>query len=234
MDTFSIYNKSSEKMPEISDSSVDLIVTSPPYNIGTQYGQNIDKLSLSDFQKLLGDVFSECYRVLKNDGKLIVEAADTIVTGETYFQLSGHIQSVCLTLGFKLEERHINFVRSENGIELPEHGWGADYTTTSEAHSNCHQLLVLSKSPHTIFNPVGKVLYINYSSTEGHPCPTPKEMLSFISEHYLKDGMTVLDSFMGTGALGGDVLKRNGVYLGYEIDQSVYTIAKEKLEGMKK
>ena len=33
-----LYNKSSELMSEIPDKSVDLMVTSPPYNIGISYG----------------------------------------------------------------------------------------------------------------------------------------------------------------------------------------------------
>ena len=42
-----IYNKSSEKMEEISNESIDLIVTSPPYNIDIQYG-NIWKKSKTE------------------------------------------------------------------------------------------------------------------------------------------------------------------------------------------
>ena len=43
MQTHIIYSKSSELMGEVPDESVDLIVTSPPYNIDIKYGNKTEK-----------------------------------------------------------------------------------------------------------------------------------------------------------------------------------------------
>ena len=63
-----LYFKSSESMTEITDNSIDLIVTSPPYNRGKHYADEYnDNLPETEYLELLTRVFSESYRVLKND-----------------------------------------------------------------------------------------------------------------------------------------------------------------------
>lgn len=228
---FSIYNKSSASMAEVVGDSVDLIYTSPPYNIGTAYQENKDDTSVSSYFVTLKQIFSECYRILKGDGKLVIEVADTIRSQGAYIELAALIQAYCLDLGFVIEERHINFVHTDHGKELPEHGWSADYIADGGAHSNCHQILVFSKNKETTFKNSGKVLYINYVSTPEHPCPIPEAMQDFILTEYYKPGMTVADPFMGTAGLGKRVLHMNGSFIGYELDPTIYKTAEAVLNS---
>jgi len=60
-----IFCKSSEAMNELPDNSVHLMVTSPPYNVGKDYDEN---LSLKEYRTLLKRVFKETYRVLVPGG----------------------------------------------------------------------------------------------------------------------------------------------------------------------
>ena len=76
-----IFCKSSENMSEIKDNSVDLIVTSPPYNINIKYGNKWknrkivksksvkykDNFENDDYQNMIKKVFLECVRVLKKN-----------------------------------------------------------------------------------------------------------------------------------------------------------------------
>ncbi len=227
--SFNVYNKSSENMSEISDASVDLIYTSPPYNIGTKYKDNSDRMDVPKYQLLLKSIFAECFRILKPQGRLIIEVADSIVSGDKYIQLAGFIQSYCVELGMKVEERHINFALTKDGQELPEHNWNKNYVATTDAHSNCHQIIVLSKSNNTSFVGHGKVMYFDYVSTPEHPCPTPKGLCDFILENYYDDGMTVAEPFMGTAAIGKEVLKRKGNFIGYELDKTIFNATNEAL-----
>ena len=59
---FKIFNHSSENMTETDSDSVDLIVTSPPYNIGTRYLDFRDADSFEIYLKTLEKIFSECIR----------------------------------------------------------------------------------------------------------------------------------------------------------------------------
>jgi len=57
-----------ELFPSIEDSSIDLIVTSPPYNIGIDYDNYNDYLKWSKYLEWIEKWLYECYRVLKDDG----------------------------------------------------------------------------------------------------------------------------------------------------------------------
>ena len=61
-----LYCASSEKMSEIPDSSIHLMVTSPPYNAKKEYD---DDLSLEEYRELLRAVFTETYNKLVTGGR---------------------------------------------------------------------------------------------------------------------------------------------------------------------
>ena len=61
-----IFTHSSESMHELPDRSVHLMVTSPPYNVGKDYD---DDLHIDDYLDLLKNVFAETYRVLEPGGR---------------------------------------------------------------------------------------------------------------------------------------------------------------------
>jgi len=44
-------------LKKLSDNSISLAITSPPYNIGKNYGKYKDKVSLDDWKELIKEVF---------------------------------------------------------------------------------------------------------------------------------------------------------------------------------
>lgn len=229
MNMFSVYNKSSLNMSDVKESSIDLIMTSPPYNLGTEYLDFKDKQTHTDYLSMMKGVLSECKRVLNPNGKLVIEAADTVFIDGVYIQLASLIQDICKNLGLYLENRHINFASSTDGIEVPDHGWGKNFTTKDDTHSNSQQILVFSKIKNRKFAD-GKIFYFNYKETDGHPCPFSKEECDGLLDLYFKKGQAVLDPFMGTATLGVEVLRRGGSFYGYEIVKEFYEKALNKLE----
>src|SRR5258708_7580818 len=70
-----VYCKSSENMPELPDNSVDLILTSPPYEDARHYSndpRDLGNFSGEEYLARLGVVLVECYRVLKPTGSLFL------------------------------------------------------------------------------------------------------------------------------------------------------------------
>jgi site-specific DNA-methyltransferase (adenine-specific) len=59
-------------MASLPESCVDLIVTSPPYNVGIEYDTHNDRLSMEDYWQFTKDWLSESYRILKDDGRIAV------------------------------------------------------------------------------------------------------------------------------------------------------------------
>jgi site-specific DNA-methyltransferase (adenine-specific) len=59
-------------MASLPESCVDLIVTSPPYNVGIDYDSHNDRQSMEDYWLFTKDWLSESYRILKDDGRIAV------------------------------------------------------------------------------------------------------------------------------------------------------------------
>ena len=57
-------------MNDQNESSIDCIITSPPYNLDIKYGKYQDDLPRESYLKWLNDVAVACKRVLKEDGQL--------------------------------------------------------------------------------------------------------------------------------------------------------------------
>lgn len=65
------------RMDQVADGSVQLIVTSPPYNVGKAYATHNDSLPLDEYLGFLNQVWRECYRVLAPGGRLCINVANT-------------------------------------------------------------------------------------------------------------------------------------------------------------
>ena len=88
-----IFKKSSQHMVELPNNSVDLIVTSPPYNIKINYGNKWhkrkivdsksikykDNLSENNYKNLIKKVASECKRVLKKEGTVFFNMKNRLI-----------------------------------------------------------------------------------------------------------------------------------------------------------
>ena len=68
-----IYNEDCVKfLSKLDDNSIDLIVTSPPYNIGIDYDSWNDLMPWKDYLEWCKEWLSQCYRVLKPDGRICI------------------------------------------------------------------------------------------------------------------------------------------------------------------
>jgi len=61
-----------EEMSKLPENSVDLLVTSPPYNVGIDYDTHDDKTSMDDYWEFTKNWLTEAFRVLKTDGRIAV------------------------------------------------------------------------------------------------------------------------------------------------------------------
>lgn len=76
---FKMNYHSSESMPELKDKSVQIIVTSPPYNVKKNYENGYDdNIDWESYSIMLKKVFKESHRVLKNNGAMFVNIANNI------------------------------------------------------------------------------------------------------------------------------------------------------------
>jgi len=63
-------------MARLKDESIDIIITSPPYNVGKDYGEFNDNKDFADYLSWMNDVFIQFKRVLKDGGRLCINIGD--------------------------------------------------------------------------------------------------------------------------------------------------------------
>ena len=86
-----LFCKSSQVMDELPDSSIHLMVTSPPYNASKEYD---DDLSLEEYLAMLQQVWEETYRVLVPGGRACINVAN--LGRKPYIPLHTYIIAQCL------------------------------------------------------------------------------------------------------------------------------------------
>ena len=105
-------------MSDMPAESVDMIITSPPYNTGIEYDQHQDNMKWSDYLKFLNSVWSKCYDILKSGGRIAINIGNI---GRTPFMpLSSHITQQLLQNNFRLR----GYIYWDKGIEHST-AWGS-------------------------------------------------------------------------------------------------------------
>ena len=230
---------SSERMSEIPDASVHLMVTSPPYNVTKQYDQD---LSLAEYLQLLERVFAEVYRVLVYGGRACVNVAN--LGRKPYIPLSAHITHLMLHLGYLMRGEIIWNKGAGAGVSM---AWGSWPSALNPVLRDTHEyILVFSKGTFARPKPACKadtiakeqflewtksVWVMNPESAKkvGHPAPFPVELPYRLIQLYTYSGDVVLDPFMGSGSTAIAALKSGRKYIGYEIDRDYVRLAEERI-----
>lgn len=248
-----------ELMKGIPDKSIDLTVTSPPYDNLRAYNGNIEQWSFEKFQ----DIAKELYRITKVGGIVVWIVADATVKGSetgTSFKQALYF----MDCGFRLfdtmiwnknssgaigalnryenvfeymfvfskgKPKTINLIRDKrNKCAGRDRGIGGQRRADSVVYrskSTMHQIVKKIGRRHNIWN-INAVL----SNKErcGHPAPFPIQLAQDHITSWSNEGDTVLDPFMGSGTTGVACVNTNREFIGMELDEHYFKIAKERIE----
>ena len=239
-----IFLKSSERMEEIPDSSVHLMVTSPPYNVGKEYDGD---LTLEEYRNFLKRVWREVYRVLVPGGRACINIAN--IGRKPYIPLHAFIIQDMLEVGF-IMRGEIIWVKKGGGA--PSTAWGTWCSPQNPVLRDEHEyILVFSKDTLTRPQIEGRkatltreefleytrsVWYIAPESAKrvNHPAPFPEELPYRLIKLYTYTGEVVLDPFMGSGTTAVASLKTGRFFIGYEINSDYIEVAKKRLKEVSK
>jgi len=233
-----IFCKSSESMEELSDNSVHLVVTSPPYNVGKEYDEN---LTLSEYSAFLKKVWSEVKRVLVPGGRACINIAN--LGRRPYIPLHAVIIQDMLDLGF-LMRGEIIWNKASSGS--PSTAWGSWLSAKNPILRDIHEyLLVFSKGMFTRPDPgrkstISREEFLEFTKSVwtfpaepatkvGHPAPFPVELPYRLIQLYTFEGEVVLDPFIGSGQAAIAAMKTNRHYVGYEINEEYVRLAERRI-----
>ena len=220
-----VYCHSSENMTELPDNSVHLMVTSPPYNVGKDYDED---LSLQQYSSLLKDVFIDCHRVLVDGGRACINVAN--VGRKPYIPLNALVSDLMTEIGFFMRGEIIWNKGASAGTSC---AWGSWLSPSNPVLRDVHEyILIFSKGKYqrkstASLATVSKEDFLEWTKSiwnfpsesakrVGHPAPFPVELPRRLIELYTYEGDVVLDPFMGAGstALAGLDTKRR--WVGYD------------------
>ncbi len=229
---------SSEFMMEIPDNSVDLMITSPPYNVSKEYD---DDLSLDEYLELLQKVFLETYRVLVNGGRACVNVAN--VGRKPYIPLSDYLSRIMIDIGFNMRGE---IIWNKASSASPSTAWGSWKSASNPILRDIHEyILVFSKGDYkknkrNKENTISRDDFIEWTKSIwtmkaesakriGHPAPFPEELPYRLIQLYSYKGDIILDPFMGSGTTALASLKSGRNFIGYEVKDEYVRLAYDRL-----
>lgn len=234
-----IFCKSSESMSELPSNSVHLMITSPPYNVGKEYDED---LSLEEYKQLLKRVMAETYRVLVYGGRACINIAN--IGRKPYIPLHSYIIEIMLDLGFLMRGEIIWDKASSAGTST---AWGSWKSAKNPTLRDIHEyILIFSKSSYSRINgkkpdTITKQEFLEltksiwaFGATSarkiGHPAPFPEELPSRLIQLYSFKGDIILDPFMGSGQTAIAAIKLGRNYVGYDTEESYCKLAEKRIK----
>jgi site-specific DNA-methyltransferase (adenine-specific) len=241
---------------QLPDSSVALVVTSPPYFAGKAYeealGNNGVPATYLEYLQLLRDVFAECKRVLEPGGRIAVNVAN--LGRQPYRSLSADVIRILQDdLGLLLRGE---VVWAKADAASGSCAWGSFRSAANPVLRDVTERVVIA-SKGRFDRAIGQaprrsrgLPFESAISTDefldatldlwrippesatrvGHPAPFPVELPLRLIDLYTFRADLVLDPFLGAGATAVAAARRGRRFAGYDTDESYIRIARQRVK----
>lgn len=227
------------------DESIDIVVTSPPYGLGKNYGAFKDKFEIDEWTQFIEKVGKEIYRILKPHGSFFLNVSPIPDRKTTeIIPLDSYAYFALKKCGFKLRNKIIwHFHNMQNCVKRLSGRWEAilwmvkdikNYIFNLDAIrvpylTNDKRITGKGRNPTDVWyfdrvnNMTKKKLKIN------HPCVYPEAMIERIIKMSSNPGDTVLDPFVGSGTTMrvARILNRNSI--GIEINPDYEVLIRRRI-----
>lgn len=233
-----------EGLKTLGDNSVNLIVTSPPYNVGKNYAGWNDRLPYEDYIDFTKDWISQCHRVLAPGELLCVNIPSVDFGGRLPFV---DMHQLLRQAGFWHQD-FIVWVKW-SGKQMDTSGLAVSkrklfskrrmrrlidafevILVVRKPPEDREQVKELNVDPVDVHEMNFNIWHILPVWDKAHPAPFPEELPRRLIRLYSQEGGTILDPFLGTGTTMkvAHELKRNA--LGCELSQDYVDRMLKKLE----
>lgn len=235
-----IFYGSSENMEQLSDNSVHLMVTSPPYNVGKEYDEDF---TLEEYLRFLKRVWKEVHRVLVPGGRACINIAN--LGRKPYIPLHTFIVKDMLDLGFLMRGE---IIWNKASSASSSTAWGSWLSATNPTLRDIHEyILVFSKDSFRREeikkrkNTISREDFLEFTKSVwtfsaesarkiGHPAPFPIELPYRLIQLYTFEKEVVLDPFVGSGQAAIAAIKTNRHYVGYDVNKEYVRLAESRIK----
>jgi len=247
-----IYNMDClDGIKNLKDESIDIVVTSPPYNLGINYSLYDDNKTKSEYMNWIMAIFKEIHRVLKKDGSFFLniggKPSDPIWPLEIanncseVFNLQNTIHWIkSIAVSTKNTIGHFKPVNSPRYLNNC-HEYIFHFTKSGRVKIDKLSIGVEYKDKsnqtrwksHKKVRDRGNCWFIPYDTinkSRSHPCVFPIELPEMcIKLHGLDRTEVVLDPFMGIATTAVACIDLGINFIGFEIDDNYVNIGNERI-----
>ena len=225
----------------LAPESVDLIVTSPPYNVGMDYDGSDDTISYDRYMEFSQDWLDNCYHWSKSKGRLCVNVSlDKNKQGKA--PLTADITRMAMSVGWKY---HATVIWNEGNISRRT-AWGS-WLSASAPHiiAPVETIIVLYKDEWRRGNQgtstiarddfmdwVGGVWTFPGESRRkqiGHEAPFPRELPKRCIQLFSFREDTILDPFSGSGTTMIEAMSNGRKSIGIEISANDCQLSRKRI-----
>lgn len=238
-----ILNDDILKTSAIEPGSVDLVVTSPPYNVDIQYGSHKDDTSYADYLDFSEKWLTQCFRFLRDDGRLCLNVPlDKNKGGQQ--SVGADLTTLAKRIGYKY---HSTVIWNEGNISRRT-AWGSWMSASAPFVIAPVELIIIlykntwKKTSGSKKSDVTRDEFMNWTNglwtfngeskkRVGHPAPFPLELPRRCIKLFSYVGDTVLDPFMGSGTtlIAAGMLGRKAI--GVDVDKGYCKLAQTRIEN---
>lgn len=226
---------------EIKPNSIDLIVTSPPYNVDIKYNSHDDQISYPQYLEFSHKWLSRCFEWLKDDGRLCLNIPlDKNKGGQQ--SVGADLTTIAKKIGFKY---HSTIIWNEGNISRKT-AWGSWLSASAPyVIAPVELILVLYKNNwkknEKKQSDIEKEEFVEWTNglwtfsgqnkkgAGGHPAPFPVELPKRCIKLFSFVGDTILDPFLGSGSTIIASVLNNRKGFGIEVDKEYCEIAKKRI-----
>tara|TARA_B100000579_G_scaffold418080_1_gene415268 strand:+ start:418 stop:1215 length:798 start_codon:yes stop_codon:yes gene_type:complete len=250
-----IFNKSSEEMDDLPNESVDLAITSPPYNINVKFGNEWknrkvvrskgkkyeDNMPEDVYRNLLKNVFGEVNRVLKKDGCFFVNMKnryidERIITPDFIIDFfpDMYLKNIIIwnfDWGGSTNKRFSSRYENIYFFTKDKKKWTFNLEDISIPSLNFRpdRYKTQLKNPSDVWNI--PIVSGNSKERTDHPAQYPEKMIERIIKVASNKGEIILDPFMGSGTTAVVAKSLGREFVGYETNKEYIKIATKRLKN---
>ncbi len=227
---------------KIRNNSVDLIITSPPYNVDIKYNSHKDDISYSEYLEFTNKWLLKAFDLSKKDGRLCLNIPLDKNKGGQQSVYSDILQ-IAKKIGWKY---HSTIIWNEGNISRRT-AWGSWKSASAPYVIAPVEVIVilhkdgwkkLDKGESTITRDefmgwTNGLWTFNGQSKKGaggHPAPFPLELPNRCIKLFSFKNDVILDPFLGSGTTLISCIEEGRKGIGVEFDKSYCDIAKKRIK----
>lgn len=225
--------------------SIDLIVTSPPYNVGIEYGQHDDTDEYAQYLDFNRKWLSKAYALSAPSGRMCLNIPlDKNKGGQQ--SVGSDITQIAKEIGWSY---HSTIIWNEGNISRRT-AWGSWMSASAPYIIAPVEVIVVlykgvwkKQNPHKRENDISRDEFMEWTNGVwtfngeskkriGHPAPFPRELPKRCIKLFSFVGDTVLDPFVGSGTTLLEASTNNRLGIGFDLDHNYCQLAEKRLRQL--